>query len=159
MTRKSLAVAAAAVALFAAACPAQDKPGGKEQPEQAKQEQPKQEQRKQDQSERAGGEVPKLSVEEFDKKRKEKDVVVIDVRTPQEFKDGHVPGAVNIDIADPAFDKKVAALDKKKTYVVHCARGGRSAKATERMKTTLDDLYDFSGGMNAWEKAGKPVEK
>ena len=105
--------------------------------------------------------VPKLTVEEFDAKRKEKDAVVLDVRTPEEFKAGHVPGAVNIDIGDKEFDKKVAALDKDKTYLVHCARGGRSAKAVERIRTAgkLDKLFDFSGGMTAWEKAGKPVEK
>ena len=42
-------------------------------------------------------EVPKVTVEEFDKLRKDKDAVVLDVRTPEEFKAGHVPGAVNID--------------------------------------------------------------
>jgi rhodanese-related sulfurtransferase len=105
--------------------------------------------------------VPKLTVEEFDAKRKAKDAIVLDVRTPEEFKAGHVPGAVNIDIGDKEFDKKVAALDKDKTYLVHCARGGRSAKAVERIRSTakLEKLFDFSGGMTAWEKAGKPVEK
>ena len=149
MTRTTLALAAAAALALSAASFGRDNPVKQDKPEQPKQDQPKQ----------AGGEVPKLSVEEFDKKRKEKGVVVVDVRTPEEFKAGHVPGAVNINIADADFDKKVAALDKDKTYVVHCARGGRSAKATERMKTELDKLYDFSGGMMAWEKAGKPVEK
>jgi rhodanese-related sulfurtransferase len=107
----------------------------------------------------ANADVPKLSVEEFDKKRKEKDAVVLDVRTPEEFKEGHVPGAVNLDISDKDFDKKVDALDKGKTYLVHCARGGRSSRATEVMRPKFDKLYDFSGGMNAWQKAGKPVEK
>lgn len=159
MTRRIFVVAAAVVLSVSAASPAEDKPGKQDQPEQEKQDQRKQDERKRDQPKQAGGEVPKLSVEEFDKMRKQKDVVVVDVRTPEEFKAGHVPGAVNINIADEDFDKKVGALDKNKTYVVHCARGGRSAKATERMKTEFDKLYDFSGGMTAWEKAGKPVEK
>jgi rhodanese-related sulfurtransferase len=103
--------------------------------------------------------VSKLTVEEFDHKRKEKDVVVIDVRTPAEFKAGHVPGAVNIDIGDKDFEKKVEALDKDKTYVVHCQRGGRSARAVEKMKSKVDKLFDFTGGMHAWQQAGKPVEK
>ena len=103
--------------------------------------------------------VPKLTVEEFDAKRKQEGVVVIDVRTPEEFKAGHVPGAVNIDIGDKDFDKKVEALDKDKTYVVHCQRGGRSARAAEKMKSKVDKLFDFSGGMQAWNAAGKPVEK
>jgi rhodanese-related sulfurtransferase len=52
-------------------------------------------------------------------------------------------------------------LDKDKTYLVHCARGGRSAKAVERIRTAarLEKLFDFSGGMTAWQQAGKPVEK
>ena len=154
MTRPNLVLAAALVSSLAAACPADDKAAKQDKPDQEKQEQVKQEPSKQ-----ADRQVPKLSVEEFDKKRKEKDVVVIDVRTPEEFKAGHVPGAVNINIGDEDFDKKVAALDKDKTYLVHCARGGRSAQATGKMKTELDKLYDFSGGMMAWEKAGKPVEK
>ena len=103
--------------------------------------------------------VPKLTVEEFDAKRKQADVVVIDVRTPEEYKAGHVPGAVNIDMSDKEFDKKVEALDKGKTYVVHCQRGGRSARAVEQMKPKVDKLFDFSGGMQAWKAAGKPVEK
>jgi rhodanese-related sulfurtransferase len=106
-----------------------------------------------------GKDVPKLTVEEFDKKRTEKDTVVLDVRTPEEFKAGHVPGAVNLDIGDKDFDKKVEKLDKDKTYIVHCARGGRSARAAAKMKSNFANLYDFSGGMTAWQKAGKPVEK
>ena len=49
--------------------------------------------------------------------------------------------------------------DKDKTYIVHCARGGRSARAAAKMKSNFANLYDFSGGMTAWQKAGKPVEK
>lgn len=104
-------------------------------------------------------EVPKLSVEEFDKKRQEKDAVVLDVRTPAEFKAGHVPGAVNLDINDKDFGKKVGQLDKDKTYLVHCAAGVRSARAVKLMRPKLDKLYEFNGGFRAWEKAGKPVEK
>lgn len=149
MFRPALALAAAAVLALSAACSARHKPAKQDKPEQSKKEQ----------SNGAEGQVPKLSVEEFDEKRKEKDTVVIDVRTPDEYKAGHVPGAVNINVTDEAFDEKVAALDQGKTYLVYCAIGRRSARATERMKTRLDKLYDFSGGMTAWQKAGKPVEK
>lgn len=103
--------------------------------------------------------APKLSVEEFDQMRKAEGAVVIDVRAPAEFKAGHVPGAVNLSIADKDFNKKIDALDKDKTYLVHCARGVRSGQATRKMRSKLDKLFDFNGGMAAWEKAGKPVEK
>ena len=90
----------------------------------------------------------------------ERDVVVLDVRTPEEFADGHVPGAVNVPIAADDFGRRVAALDKDKTYLVMCARGGRSKSACGKMEDLkLKALYDFPGGMNAWNAAGKPVQK
>src|SRR5205809_7145657 len=60
-------------------------------------------------------------------------VVVLDVRTPREFEAGHIKGATNINFNDKEFAKRVAALDKNKTYVVHCAAGGRSGKACEQI--------------------------
>src|SRR5690348_11818119 len=74
-----------------------------------------------------------IEIDQFDKMRTDKNTVVLDVRTPQEFKQGHVPGATNIDISDPQFRKKIGELDKTKTYLVHCARGVRSARATKIM--------------------------
>jgi rhodanese-related sulfurtransferase len=102
----------------------------------------------------------KIQVEEFDKLRTKPDHVVLDVRTPEEFKQGHVAGAKNIDVNATDFAKQIAALDKSKTYLVHCARGGRSAIATQEMKNAgFSHLLDFTGGFNAWQKAGKPVTK
>ena len=101
-----------------------------------------------------------VGVDQFDKLRQQTNAVVLDVRTPKEFAAGHIPGAVNIDWNAADFGKKVAELDKSKTYLVHCAVGGRSAKASDKM-TALQfiDVYNLEGGMKAWEKAGKPVEK
>jgi phage shock protein E len=104
--------------------------------------------------------VKKISVEEFEKMRQEKQAVVLDVRTPREFDAGHVPGAVNIPIASPDFKQRLSKLDKSKTYLVHCYRGSRSAAATREMsKMDFTSIYDFSGGMDAYQKAKKPVEK
>lgn len=104
--------------------------------------------------------VPKIDLNQFDQKRQQKDTVVLDVRTPKEFAEGHVPGAVNIDIHDPKFDQKVAALDKSKIYLVHCAKGVRSAAATKKMAAMgFPNLFDFHGGFTAWENAHKPIEK
>ena len=104
--------------------------------------------------------VKNVGVEEFDKLRAEKNTVVLDVRTEKEFKDGHIPGAVNLDYQSPDFQKKVAELDKSKTYLVHCAGGVRSAKACTVMdKAAFPNLINLDPGFRAWEKAGKPVEK
>lgn len=104
--------------------------------------------------------VTKLSIEEFDKLRQDKDAQVIDVRTPAEYEAGHVPGAVNIPIGSKDFDEKAKSLDKEKKHLVYCAIGGRSGKATKRMdELGVKDVYDFSGGMRAWKEAEKPVER
>ena len=104
--------------------------------------------------------VQKIDVDQFDQKRQEKDAVVLDVRTPKEYAEGHVPGAVNLDVHDPKFDQKVADLDKAKTYLVHCASGVRSGAATKKMAGMgFTNLFDFHGGFHAWQNAHKPVEK
>lgn len=104
--------------------------------------------------------VQKIDVDQFDQKRKEQDTVVLDVRTPHEYAEGHVPGAMNVDIHDPEFDQKLAKLDKSKTYLVHCAKGVRSAAAAKKMVTLgFLNLFDFRGGFIAWENAHKPIEK
>ena len=102
-----------------------------------------------------------VGVEEFDKLRADKKAVVLDVRTKKEFDAGHLPGAVNLDFNGPDFAKKAAELEKSKTYLVHCASGGRSAKASDLMsgKLQLPHVFNLEGGFKAWEKAGKPVEK
>lgn len=86
--------------------------------------------------------------------------VVLDVRTREEFVEGHIPGAVLIDFKAPDFKQKVSQLDHEKLYLVHCAAGGRSAKAAELMGTLgFDRVFNLEGGMKAWTAAGKPVEK
>src|SRR5882672_9326431 len=74
-----------------------------------------------------------VGVDEFEKLWKEKRGTVLDVRTAKEFESGHIPGALNIDLNAPNFDKKVADLDKSQTYLVHCAAGVRSVRACEKM--------------------------
>ena len=87
-------------------------------------------------------------------------VVVLDVRTPDEFKAGHIKGATNINFRDKEFADKIAKLDKSKTYVIHCAAGGRSGNACQQIKTMdFKNMLHMNEGFNAWTKAGKPVEK
>jgi rhodanese-related sulfurtransferase len=104
--------------------------------------------------------VKRVDIDEFDKLRADKKNVVLDVRTENEFKAGHIPGAVNIDVNAGDFDEKVGKLDKGKTYLVHCAAGGRSARASRKLEGMgFKELYDLAPGFKGWEKAGKPVEK
>lgn len=104
--------------------------------------------------------VRKIQTGEFDRLRAKTNHVVLDVRTPEEFNAGHVPHAVNLNFQSPDFAKNIAGLDKGKTYLVHCARGRRSAAAVEQLgKAGITNVLDFTGGFDAWQKAGKPIEK
>jgi len=104
--------------------------------------------------------VKKVGPVEFEKLSKEKDTVVLDVRTAAEHAEGHIKDAVLLDYRAPDFAEKVAKLDKGKTYLVHCAGGGRSARACTKMEGLgFKSLVDLEGGFAAWEDAGKPVAK
>lgn len=87
-------------------------------------------------------------------------IVVLDVRTPEEFQAGHIKGATNIDFNADDFEKQIASLDKSKTYVVHCAAGGRSTQACKVIEQVkLPTVYHLKEGFQSWEKAGQPVQK
>ena len=87
-------------------------------------------------------------------------VIVLDVRTPGEFAGGHIAGATNIDFLADGFSEKVAKLDRAKTYLVHCASGGRSTRCLPQLtKLGFTNLVHLDGGFKAWQAAGNPVEK
>lgn len=67
------------------------------------------------------------------KNRNNPQFVILDVRTPEEFKEEHLPRAVNIDIYADDFEEKISQLDHTKTYLVHCKSGSRSRAAVELM--------------------------
>jgi enamine deaminase RidA (YjgF/YER057c/UK114 family)/rhodanese-related sulfurtransferase len=101
----------------------------------------------------------KVSLEKFEELRQQKDVVVLDVRSPDEYAEGHVPGATNLNIQDKSFADKAAQLDKSKTYVVYCQGGGRAGRACTKMQDMGFKVFDFAGSMKEWNAAKKPVEK
>lgn len=81
----------------------------------------------------------------------EKDVMLLDVRTPSEVAEGMIPGAMVIDFTAPDFTDKISNLDKEKTYLVYCKAGGRSSRAIEQMKGVgFKKLYNLEGGYDAW---------
>jgi rhodanese-related sulfurtransferase len=100
-----------------------------------------------------------VSVEEFTRLRTDTNSVVVDVRTEKEFKAGHIPGAINIDVNAPDFDARVAKLDRNKTYLMHCVVGHRSELACGRLIAAgLTNVLDFHSGLKAWKEAGHSVE-
>ena len=88
------------------------------------------------------------------------EVVVLDVRTPGEFSAGHIAGATNIDFQSGDFSERLAKLNREKTYLVHCASGGRSTRALPQFsKLGFKRIVHLDGGFKAWQAAGNPVEK
>ena len=77
-------------------------------------------------------------------------ITILDVRTAKEFADGHVAGAVNIDVNQTDFTQKIDELDRSKTYIK--AVGIMSAKG-------FKNLYNVSDGFVGWNKNGLPFEK
>lgn len=85
-------------------------------------------------------------------------VVVVDVRTPEEYQAGHLRDALLIGIADPDFADQIAKLDKSKTYALYCRSGNRSGQALAYMrKAGFTQVHHLGGGIGAWQSAGGEV--
>lgn len=83
---------------------------------------------------------------------------LIDVRTPAEFAQGHLPGAVNLDWTGGVLSAKVRELDKKGPVLLYCASGRRSANAAAHLRSQgFADVADLAGGIHAWSDAGKTL--
>jgi len=79
-------------------------------------------------------------------------VTVVDVRTPAEFEEGHIPGAVNIDVEDATFPDKIAQLDPAADYAVYCRSGKRSRVAMDYMtQAGVAHTVGLEGGIGAWK--------
>ena len=86
------------------------------------------------------------------------DLVVLDVRTPEEFAAGALPGAILIDINNPSFTNEVAALDTDLPYHVYCRSGNRSAAAVEIMEDLgFTEIYELTDGIQAWVGSGRQL--
>lgn len=86
--------------------------------------------------------------------QKNPDDILLDVRTPEEFSEGHIKNAVNIDLANPNFITEIQKLDKTKTYLVFCRTGNRALTASQEMfKIGLKTVYSKQGIVD-WEQAG-----
>ena len=87
-------------------------------------------------------------------------VLVVDVRTPDEFAEGHIPGAKNVDFLGDDFEKQFAALPTDRPLIVHCAAGNRSSKAVVKIAALQKSaqIFHLKSGFNGWKVAGKPIE-
>jgi rhodanese-related sulfurtransferase len=83
---------------------------------------------------------------------------IIDVRSPAEYDEAHIVGAVNIDVNGADFADQIAELDPEASYLVYCRTGNRSAQAASQMEDAgFADIAD-AGGLADLAAAGAPVE-
>jgi len=86
------------------------------------------------------------------------DLVVLDVRTPEEFAEGHIEGATMLDFYRADFREQLAELDPDVPYVLYCRSGNRSGETRAMMvELGFTDVEDVDGGILAWAGAGLPV--
>ena len=101
---------------------------------------------------------PDLGVDAFAERVAEDGTVVLDVRTPAEFAQGHLPGAVNVDLQSADFQERIGELDRDERYAVYCQSGNRSGQAlTAMVGEGFSDVAHLEGGIGAWQAAGLPV--
>lgn len=92
--------------------------------------------------------------------KKDKKIIVLDVRTAKEFNEGHIKGAVNIDILQPDAHGKIDKLNHAATYIVHCRTSHRSGMAVEyMMQKKFKTVYQMMDGFPGWAGNNLPVEK
>ena len=101
-----------------------------------------------------------LSVDEAENVAKDAQMIILDVRTPGEYKAGRLHRAININVNAADFAQQVDKLDKSKPLFFYCATGNRSVRAAEKLvEKGFTNLYHMEKGFKAWERAGKPVEQ
>jgi len=86
------------------------------------------------------------------------DVQLIDVRTPEEYSEGHIENSQNIDFKSPTFGEDILVLDKTKPVIVYCRSGKRSGNSSKiLMKAGFIKVYDLEGGILEWEENGLEI--
>ena len=108
----------------------------------------------------SGTPVTNLEMDGFEAKAGDPAVFLVDVRTPEEYAEGPLRGAANIDWNAPEFmDLFTAACPKETPVAVYCRTGRRSAEAAKKLSKAGYAVTNLLGGIEAWEAAGKPVTK
>lgn len=83
------------------------------------------------------------------------DFVILDIRTPAEYGQGHIAGAISIDYYSPQFKSELDRLDRDKTYLVYCRSGNRSKKALQVFNDMgFRHIYHLGGGVIEWRARG-----
>ena len=88
------------------------------------------------------------------------DCILVDVRTPAEYQEAHLKGAINIDVKDSTFkENALKQLPKEKTIMAYCRTGHRSTMAARMLTAEGYMVFTLEGGITAWKEAGKETVK
>ena len=103
--------------------------------------------------------VERLSVPPFqDNFVDGKCLVILDVRTAQEYVLGHLKGSINLDFKSPSFRDEIARLDREKAYLLYCRTGNRSGRVIVLMSSLgFKELYNLTKGIEQWQREGYEV--
>lgn len=100
--------------------------------------------------------IQEITIDEL--KALKTDVQLVDVRTPNEFEDGYIKNAININVKSSDFIENTVLLDKTKPVYLYCLSGVRSAKAAKIMKKSgFTKIYNYSGGFSEWVEEGNTI--
>lgn len=88
------------------------------------------------------------------------DFVILDVRTPAEFEEGHLQGAVNIDYYAEDFRERIGDLQHGGTYLIYCRSGARSSNTYRMMEEMgFERMFNLQGGVLQWKSRGLPLAR
>ena len=104
----------------------------------------------------AVGAITRITPQEYQTGYAKRDHLLIDVRTPEEFRSGHIAGATNIALQN--LPQQMATLSKEQPIIVYCRSGARSNSAAQMLaKAGFGNVYDL-GGIMTWQAQGLPVK-
>ena len=88
------------------------------------------------------------------------DFIILDVRTPEEYEEGHIADAINVNFREETFREQLDMLDKDDTYLLFCRSGGRSGQTLPVIEELgFVKIYHMTGGMNEWAAEVLPMIK
>lgn len=105
------------------------------------------------------GENKNINVSEFTELLNKGEGQILDVRTPEEWKEGIIKGAQKMNFFDKDFHLQIDHLEKSQPVFVYCKSGGRSSKAAKQLEKKGFTVYNLTGGITAWKAAGKTISK
>jgi rhodanese-related sulfurtransferase len=104
------------------------------------------------------GEIITLTPQEF--KEKYPNNTIVDIRTPYEFKQGYIKGAININYYSRNFTEKFVTFDKNKPIYIYCRSGSRTSSAARKLvKAGFQKVYNLRGGIINWARSNNQIEK